>query len=180
MKPEEQKADFWVFGYGSLIWRPGFEFICEQKAVLYGRHRALCIYSWVHRGTRQKPGLVLGLDRGGACAGVARLVEAKNRQAVIAYLREREMVTDVYVEKWVKIRLADRQSDDGFVDALTYVADRNSQQYAGRLDFEQLVALTKKSEGASGKNSEYVKNTAASLAKWGIRDHGLERIARML
>src|SRR6187402_1075415 len=94
----ETEGDLWVFGYGSLIWRPGFDFIERLPAQLIGEHRALCVYSWDHRGTPEKPGLVLGLDRGGACRGVAFRVAAKARHATIAYLREREQTTNVYHE----------------------------------------------------------------------------------
>src|SRR3984885_15624043 len=90
--------DLWVFGYGSLMWRPGFEFLERIPARLIGLHRALCVYSFVHRGPPEKPGLVLGLDRGGACRGVAFRVAAENRSEVVAYLRAREQVTSVYRE----------------------------------------------------------------------------------
>ena len=92
------KGDLWVFGYGSLMWRPGFEFIEQVPARLIGEHRALCVYSFVHRGTPEKPGLVLGLDRGGACRGIAFRVAAKHAPHTVAYLRAREQVTTVYRE----------------------------------------------------------------------------------
>src|ERR1700744_18998 len=92
------KGDLWVFGYGSLMWRPGFEFLERVPARLIGEHRGLCVYSFVHRGTPEKPGLVLGLDRGGACRGIAFRVDAKHRDDVIGYLREREKTTHVYPE----------------------------------------------------------------------------------
>ena len=91
-------GDLWIFGYGSLMWRPGFDYVEARQAKLIGEHRALCIYSFVHRGTPEKPGLVLGLDRGGACQGMAFRVAADRRDGVVAYLREREQATSVYRE----------------------------------------------------------------------------------
>lgn len=169
-------GDFWVFGYGSLIWHPGFDFLEEQKAQLYGWRRALCIHSWVHRGTQETPGLVLGLDRGGSCSGLARKVSADKRDPVIAYLRERELVTNVYLEKWVPIRLENGER----VEALTYVVDRNHKQYAETMALEKLVSIVSSAEGKSGKNRDYVANTVASLQALGIHDHILERIASKL
>ena len=94
--PESEAApDLWVFGYGSLMWRPGFDFVEQVPARLIGEHRALCVYSFDHRGTPEKPGLVLGLDRGGACRGIAFRVAAQHRAATIDYLREREQTTGV-------------------------------------------------------------------------------------
>src|SRR4051794_28536662 len=91
-------GDLWVFGYGSLMWRPGFEIVEQLPGRLIGEHRALCVYSFVHRGTPEKPGLVLGLDRGGACRGIAFRVREKHRARTISYLRAREQVTAVYRE----------------------------------------------------------------------------------
>lgn len=169
-------GDFWVFGYGSLIWRPGFEYEEESLAVLHGRSRALCVHSWVHRGTRENPGLVLGLDRGGSCHGMARRVGQDKREAVIAYLRERELVTHVYQERWVKIRLEDGRK----TEALTYVVDRNHEQYAACMDEEERVRRVMQAAGRSGANREYVLNTVKSLRELGIRDEKLERIAEKL
>src|SRR5579885_3263075 len=98
--------DLWVFGYGSLMWQPGFPHLERVPARLIGLHRALCVYSFVHRGTPEKPGLVLGLDRGGACRGIAYRVAAPERDATLSYLREREQVTSVYVETFRRITLA--------------------------------------------------------------------------
>lgn len=169
-------SDFWVFGYGSLIWKPGFEYIAEQKAVLTGWHRALCIHSWVHRGTKDHPGLVLGLDRGGSCEGLARMVSADKRDAVIDYLRERELVTDVYFEKWVDIRLTDGQS----AKALTFVVDQSHPQYASNINEDKLVEIIRHAKGMSGENVDYVASTVASLKSLNIVDETLERITETL
>src|SRR6202789_2210439 len=125
------REDLWIFGYGSLMWRPGFEFLEQVPARLIGEHRALCVYSFFHRGTPERPGLVLGLDRGGTCRGIAFRVQAGKRAATIAYLRAREQVTAVYRESMRRVWLAgDRGAQ---VSALCYVVDRSHVQYAGRL-----------------------------------------------
>src|ERR1700741_1889368 len=116
----ESMTELWVFGYGSLIWRPGFPYVERRKARLVGAHRALCVYSWVHRGTREKPGLVLGLDRGGTCLGIGFRVAAEEWAAVVPSLREREQVTSVYLERTRPIRFEDGRS----ASALTYLVDR--------------------------------------------------------
>src|ERR1051325_8004539 len=115
--PEE----LWVFGYGSLIWRPGFEHLERIEARLIGAHRALCVYSFVHRGTPEKPGLVLGLDLGGGCRGIAYRVAAERRDATVQYLRAREQVTMVYRETMRQITLA--TSPTRQVTALVYMVD---------------------------------------------------------
>jgi cation transport protein ChaC len=165
-------GDFWVFGYGSLIWNPGFEFEEEQKAQLRGWRRTLCVHSWVHRGTREHPGLVLGLDNGGSCSGIARLVSGHRREPVIAYLRERELVTHVYMEKWLPVRLGDGRK----VEALTYVVDRSHDQYAAGLDRDSIIATVAGATGKSGRNRDYVLNTVDSLRRLDIHDHQLEAI----
>src|ERR1700740_911619 len=132
---EPSKGDLWVFGYGSLMWRPGFEFIEQVPARLIGEHRALCVYSFVHRGTPEKPGLVLGLDRGGACRGIAFRVAADKRAATVAYLRAREPVTSVYREAMRSVWLEDKARRR--VSALAYVVDRGHVQCAGRLTLRE-------------------------------------------
>jgi cation transport protein ChaC len=168
--------DFWVFGYGSLMWRPGFAHVETRRARLAGYRRALCIHSHVHRGTAERPGLVLGLDRGGACIGLAFRVPGELRDEVVAYLRERELVTSVYIERMLPVRL-----DDGSAaQALAYVVDRGHAQYAGRLDSEAAAGQVRGAVGVSGPNEEYVFNTVQHLKALGIRDRWLEDVAGRL
>ena len=171
-------SDFWVFGYGSLMWRPGFDYLEQAPARLDGLHRALCVYSWVHRGTQDKPGLVLGLDRGGACRGVAYRVAAADRETVLAYLRKRELVTNVYREVWRLVRFPGGSHPP--VKALTYLVDRDHVQYAGRLPRETLLAITRDGAGQSGANRDYVINTAAHLKALGLGDRLLDWLAEEL
>ena len=136
-------TDLWVFGYGSLMWRPGFPYLESRVARLIGAHRALCVYSWVHRGTSERPGLVLGLDRGGACRGIAFRVAGEERERVIAYLREREQVTSVYLERMRPIQLSDGRR----ASALAYLVDREHAQYAGKLDEETQFRFVAEARG---------------------------------
>jgi cation transport protein ChaC len=171
-----ESDDLWVFGYGSLMWRPGFSFVERHRAHLYGYHRSLCIFSHVHRGTPDTPGLVLGLDRGGRCRGVAFRVAPEDAAATIAYLRAREQATGVYLERHAKIRLDDGRT----VRALTYVADRRHPQYAGRLPLEDVLRLVRQGVGLSGANPEYVHATHQHLIELGVSDPILSRIAESL
>lgn len=168
--------DLWVFGYGSLMWRPGFPFVERQLATVRGYHRSLCVYSHVHRGTPEKPGLVLGLDRGGSCKGIAFRVAGSEAPATIAYLRAREQVTSVYRELYLSARLQNGRA----VVALSYAVDRSHEQYAGRLDREELERLVLQGNGASGANPEYVLNTQAHLVELGISDATLEWLTERL
>src|SRR5712671_5154709 len=171
-------GDLWVFGYGSLIWRPGFEFLERVPARLIGEHRALCVYSFVHRGTPEKPGLVLGLDPGGACRGIAFRVAETNRTATIAYLREREQVTSVYREVMRSVWLENEARQR--VSALTYVVDRGHVQYAGRLSLAEQLRLVSQGHGRSGNNRDYVLSTVKAIEAEGFRDAQLHRLATML
>ncbi len=168
----------WIFAYGSLMWRPGFDYEESAPAWLAGAHRALCVYSWVHRGTREKPGLVLGLDHGGSCRGVAFRVAEKNRDATLEYLRARELVTDVYRETWRPAHLHD--PDARPVSALTYLVDRSHAQYAGNLPREKLLDFVRESTGISGRNRDYVIATASHMHTLGFRDETLTWLATEL
>ncbi|TAH64824.1 MAG: gamma-glutamylcyclotransferase [Rhodopseudomonas palustris] len=175
---EHAAGDLWVFGYGSLMWRPGFAFVEQVPARLIGEHRALCVYSFVHRGTPEKPGLVLGLDRGGACRGIAFRVAAADRAATVAYLREREQVTNVYREVMRSVWLQDDARRR--VSALVYVVDRGHEQYSGRLSAAEQLHLIRQGHGISGPNRDYVLSTVQALEAQGCRDANLHRLASQL
>ena len=174
----ESEGDLWVFGYGSLMWRPGFEFVEQAPARLIGEHRALCVYSWDHRGTPEKPGLVLGLDRGGACRGIAFRVTASQRQSTIQYLREREQTTHVYREVMRSVWLENDARQR--VSALAYVVDRGHVQYAGRLTLTEQLHFVKQGHGRSGANRDYVLSTVKAIEAEGFRDPQLHQLAAML
>jgi cation transport protein ChaC len=177
-KSEPTSSDLWVFAYGSLIWRPGFDFVEKRNARLIGAHRALCVYSFVHRGTPEKPGLVLGLDRGGNCRGVVYRVAAEKRIETIQYLREREQITLVYREAWRTVWIA--ADPNQRVQALCYVVDRGHEQYAGKLSLPQQVHHVRQGHGRSGPNREYVLSTIAALESLGIRDAELRLLAEQI
>ncbi|NOZ31966.1 MAG: gamma-glutamylcyclotransferase [Alphaproteobacteria bacterium] len=163
----------WVFAYGSLIWRPGFQYLERRPALLRGAHRKLCIYSFEYRGTPDRPGLVLGLERGGSCRGVAFRVAAQNWGKVHAYLQERELLNGVYLEVCRPIEL-----DDGVrVPALAYVARRGHKQYAGALPASEQLRLVRQGHGRMGANSDYIINTANHLSKIGLPDGKLDWLA---
>ncbi len=169
-------ADLWVFGYGSLMWRPGFPSVEKRHAHLHGYHRSLCVMSHVHRGTPERPGLVLGLDRGGRCHGIAFRVAGEEAEPTVRYLRERELVTSVYLERRLPVRL-----DDGrVVEALTYTVDRRHAQYAGRLPDADLVRFVSQGQGISGANPDYVRSTHEHLLAMGVTDPTLARLVAAL
>jgi len=164
--------EFWVFGYGSLMWNPGFPFEERVQGRAFGYRRSLCVRSWVHRGTEERPGLVLGLDRGGSCRGVAFRVTPSERSATLEYLRERELVTHVYRERSMPIALDDGRA----ISAVTYVVDRSHRQYAGAMTVAEAADTVRHAVGQSGANQVYVANTVTHLQEMGIRDHWLEQV----
>jgi len=161
-------GELWVFGYGSLMWDPGFPYVQWVPALVYGYHRALCIYSTRWRGTATQPGLVLGLDRGGACRGLAYRVAAADVESAVAGLWAREMRRRAYTPRLMRARLADRE-----IRALTFVANVEHPGYAGRLSIEQTARLVANCRGDRGSNVDYLTRTVDHLGELGVRDHNL-------
>jgi glutathione-specific gamma-glutamylcyclotransferase len=167
--------DFWVFGYGSLMWHPGFPHLEVRPGRLHGYHRHFCVYSHVYRGTPKRPGLVLGLDRGGSCAGLAYRVPAAEATETINYLYDREMVTAVYLPRWVRIATA-----QGPVRAATFIVDKDHEQYAGRLAPARIVDLILQGTGRNGRCVDYLENTVRHLHALGLRDRPLEQMLTLV
>jgi glutathione-specific gamma-glutamylcyclotransferase len=170
--PQLPPGDLWVFGYGSLMWSPGFRYRDKAAGLVFGYHRSLCIYSHRHRGTPDRPGLVLGLRRGGSCWGMAFRVPAAAAPAVLAKLWQREMRNRVYQPRLLRVRLGGRRG----VRAVSFVADPGHRQCAFDLDLEQTARLVAQGTGQRGHNLEYLHRTLAHMQALGVRDPHLERV----
>jgi glutathione-specific gamma-glutamylcyclotransferase len=166
--------DLWIFAYGSLMWRPGFEAEEVMHARLVGWRRSFCIYSRFHRGSDRRPGLVLGLDRGGMCEGIAFRVSASNARQTLRYLREREQVGSVYREALVPVTLLTGERPE--VMALAFLVERAHPSYAGDLPLAEQAHVIRGGIGRSGNNIDYLASTLAHLAALGIRERPLERL----
>ncbi len=158
------------------MWNPGFPPAESRIARLYGYHRGLCVWSWVYRGTERIPGLVLGLDSGGSCLGVAHRARPEHRELAAAYLYKREMVTAVYLPAVKTVHLNDGRK----VRALTFIADHQHEQYAGDLSAEEAAAVVKRARGHGGANVDYVSSTVACLDELGIPCPRLHRVNALL
>lgn len=172
--PRLPAGDLWVFGYGSLMWNPGFEHVGSQPALLRGYHRSFCVTSTRYRGTPERPGLVLGLDRGGSCRGIAFLVAEAKVDRVLADLWEREMPRRVYSPRVVSLELGDGAK----TKALTFVADRAHEAYTGRMEIEDVARTIADCSGARGPNADYLFNTLRHLDTLGIRERTLDALAQ--
>jgi len=163
--------DFWVFGYGSLMWHPGFPHLEVRVGRIFGFSRRFCIYSHIYRGTLERPGLVFGLDRGGSCQGLAYRVPRAEGESVMTYLYDREMATAIYFPRWVTVRTA-----QGAVQAITFVVDPAHRQYTGHLDTTEIARLILQGKGDRGTCHAYLANTVRHLAALGIHDRRLEAL----
>ena len=174
----EMRDGFWVFGYGSLMWRPGFEHAERCVAELDGHRRSFCLESHRYRGTPEAPGLVLALEpmTGASCRGIAYRVDGGGAKVALDYLRERELVTRSYHERVLPLRLDDGRA----VEGIAYVIDQTHRQYACGLSVEEKAEIIARSVGPAGPNSEYLFNTLADLRRMGVHDEEIERLALLV
>ncbi|MEK6244373.1 MAG: gamma-glutamylcyclotransferase [Pseudomonadota bacterium] len=166
------RGDLWVFGYGSLMWSPDFAHAERKTGRVHGYHRALCILSSRYRGTPQKPGLVMGLCRGGSCWGMAFRVQSGQAKEVLDTLWKREMLNNVYTPKFVPVSLAGTQR----VQALAFVADTTHRQFVGELDVDGRARLVAQGIGQRGRCVDYIRNTLDHMRELGVHDPHLARI----
>ncbi len=167
-------AGWWVFAYGSLLWNPLFPFDDAEPALLRGLHRQFCLWSMGSRGTVKQPGLVLGLDRGGCCRGVAYRLPARCARAELALLWRREMVVGSYKPRWIQVQL---HPGGRSLTALAFVVDRTHPQYAGRLALSRQAKVLANAQGVFGSSADYLERARVALVTHGVVDPYLERLA---
>lgn len=167
--------DIWVFGYGSLIWRPEFDFVERRHTLLHGYHRSLCLWSRVNRGTPERPGLVFGLDTGGSCRGVSFRVSQNEAPEIMEALWRREMPSGAYIPRWLNCR-----TEEGSILALAFTMNRNTTAYVRGLPQDQLLHIVRTAHGSYGPCINYVLETADALKRHGIVDKRLFALADTL
>ena len=158
-------ADVWLFGYGSLVWNPIVHFDERRVARLHGFHRSFCLWSHVNRGSLQKPGLVLGLDSGGSCRGVAFRIAGRHAEDELRLLWRREMVLGAYCPRWAKV-----DTGEETLQAIAFFVNREHPNYAGRLPLETVIKTLVSTRGQLGTPAEYLLETVRGLTEHGVRD----------
>ena len=169
------RNNLWVFGYGSLMWDPGFPFAESRRGKIYGYHRSLCLRSVRYRGTDDKPGLVFGLDRGGSCTGMCYRLNVDDQFEVATYLQDREMLNNAY-EPYIRTVTLD---DGRCVDAILFVVRRQHPSYVRNLSADQIAGIVADASGQRGANLDYVISTIKVLEEFGIRDRALRRVGKL-
>ena len=167
----DETGDLWLFGYGSLIWNPVFHFTDRRKGRIHGWHRRFCLWTPLGRGSPDQPGLVLGLERGGACTGMAFRLASDQIACELDIVWRREMLSGAYRPRWVRVT-----TGDGPVDAITFTIDPANPRYAGRLDEDEIVRVVATAVGRLGPCTDYLFKTAEALAGLGLEDRTLKRL----
>ena len=175
LSQHEPGSDVWVFGYGSLVWNPLVHHEERRVARMHGFHRSFCLWSHVNRGSLQKPGLVLGLDVGGSCRGVAFRIAQRRAAEELRLLWRREMVLGVYSPRWATVETA---SDT--IKAIAFFANRDHANYAGKLPLETVIKTLVSARGQLGTPAEYLLETVRGLVEHGVRDAYLFELRKRL
>jgi cation transport protein ChaC len=171
--------DVWVFGYGSLMWNPLFHFAERRPATLRGFHRSFCLRSIVGRGTPERPGLMLALDNGGSCRGLAFRLAATAAAQELKLLWRREMVVGSYIPRWARVEADPCPDSHGCAEelrVLTFVVNHENSNYLGRLPFEQVASMLATAHGRIGSGADYLYQTVDALSAHGLRDGYVERL----
>ncbi len=167
--------DVWVFAYGSLIWNPAFHFEEALLGTIHGYHRSFCLWVYLGRGSREKPGLMLGLRPGGATRGLAYRIAPDAIEEELSIIWRREMVTAAYVPRWVKVR-----TEQGMVDAIAFVIDVHHERHAHGLDTHKMVDILAHAQGKIGSSADYLFSTVDHLHELGIQDRNLTHLAELV
>ena len=175
LEPWERGTPFWIFGYGSLMWNPQFNFDAKHVATIRGYHRAFRVWSRVNRGTPEQPGLVLTLERGGSCRGLAYRIAADRVQEEMGRIWKREMTYGSYCPKWLRCQVGDES-----FPALAFTVNRKCSGYAGEIPMEVMVQALSHARGKYGAAHEYLFHTIESLREHGIRDARVEHLASLV
>jgi len=165
----------WVFGYGSLIWNPMLDYVEKRNATIHGYHRGFYLWSQINRGSPEYPGLVLALDNGGACRGVAYRLNPKSATYELTILWRREMLSRAYFPRWIRAR-----TDQGTINAITFIIDRKSQAYTGKLTDDEIVEIASKAKGHYGSCADYLFETASSFEENKIVDKKIDHLSQKL
>lgn len=174
-QPNDHHGDIWVFGYGSLIWNPAFHFVEKRIARLNGYHRCFCLWTHLGRGTPERPGMVLGLERGGSCVGVAFRIAAKAVADEVEIIWRREMVSGAYLPRWTRL-----STEEGAVTAVSFVINPDHPRYACKPPEQDVVTSLAHATGPLGAAREYLDNTVSHLDELGIHDRALRRLGRLV
>lgn len=171
--PSPVAREVWVFAYGSLMWNPAFHYAERRVVRIHGYHRRFCLWSFVGRGSAERPGLTLGLERGGSCAGIAFRIAAEEAEAELEVIWRREMVTGAYHPRWMVAR-----GEAGAVRAVSFVINRDHVRYAGLLPEDRVAEAIMRGQGRWGSCRDYLLETQAHLEEIGLTDRPLARLAR--
>lgn len=166
-----ERGDVWLFAYGSLIWNPLIHFREKHVGTVHGYHRCFCLWTHLGRGTKEKPGLMLGLERGGACRGIAYRIAEVDAEREFEVVWRREMLTSAYAPRWVTV-----VTKEGRIEAIAFLINREHARYAGKLPEERIIATIAEAQGSLGACATYLFNTVAHLEELGVRDRRLERL----